>query len=71
MPATPDESAGAALTRPVQASSPQLQPGWLFFWIWVRQAVDSGFQVDALEAPPAAKIWQPTAVRTFFERREE
>jgi len=32
----------------------------------------SGFQADALEAPAAAvKIWQPTAVRTFFVGREE
>jgi hypothetical protein len=45
----------------------------VFLWIWrVRQAVDVGFQADALEAAPAAaKIWQPTAVRTFFVGREE
>jgi hypothetical protein len=30
------------------ASSPPLQPGGFFFWIWGRQATDSGFQADAL-----------------------
>jgi hypothetical protein len=54
------------------ASSPPHQPGGFFFWIWVRQAADSGFQADALEVPAVAvKIWQPTAVRTFFAGREE
>jgi hypothetical protein len=54
------------------ASSPPLQPGGFFFLIWVRQAADSGFQPDALEAPaPVVKIWQPTAVRTFFAGGEE
>jgi hypothetical protein len=57
----------------VKVSSLPLQPGGFFFLIWrVRQAVDGGFQADALEAAPAAaKIWQPTAVRTFFAGREE
>jgi hypothetical protein len=56
------------LTPPVQASSPPLQLGGFFFWIWqLRQAVDAGFQAEALKAAPvAAKIWRPTAVRTFF-----
>jgi hypothetical protein len=49
-----------------------LQSGGFFFWIWVRQAADSGFQADELEAPAvAAKIGQPTAARTFFAGREE
>jgi hypothetical protein len=30
-------------------SSPPHQPGGFFFWIWVRQAADFGFQADALE----------------------
>jgi hypothetical protein len=39
------------------------------FWIW---ASDFGLQADALGAPAAAaKIGQPTAVRTFFAGREE
>jgi hypothetical protein len=63
---------GPALTPWVLASSPSLQPGGFFFWIWVRQAADSGFQADALVTSAAAvKIWQPTAVRTFFAGREE
>jgi hypothetical protein len=38
----------------------------------LRQAAELGFQADALEALAAAvKIWQPTAVRTFFAGREE
>ena len=63
---------GLNLTAPVQAPSPML-PGGFVFWIWrVRQAVDDGSGADALEAPPAAaKIWQPTAVRTLFARPEE
>jgi hypothetical protein len=40
----------------------------------MRQAVDSGFPADALEVPPMGlteRVWQATAVRTFFEGLEE
>jgi hypothetical protein len=73
--ATPDNQQGArfgpALTPPVQASSPPLQPGGFCFWLWrARQAVDSGFRPEVSEAPPvelAAQIWRPTAARAFFQ----
>ena len=60
-----------AFTAPVQASNPRLEPGGSCFWLWrARQAVDSGFQPEASEAPPvelAAPIWRPIAVRFFFQ----
>jgi len=62
---------GPALTPWVLASRPSLQPGGFFFWIWVRQTADHGFQAAVLEAAVAAKTWQPIAVRTFFAGREE
>ena len=48
-------------------------PGGFAFWIWqVWQAVDDGFQADALEAAPAdVKIERPIAVRTLFAGPEE
>jgi hypothetical protein len=38
----------------------------------VQQAAGLGFQADVFAAPAAAvKIWQPTAVQTFFAGGEE
>jgi hypothetical protein len=61
---------GPALTPTVKVSSPP--PGRFFFGIRrTRQRVDPALQVLAFSEGPAAQIWRPIAVRTFFEGQEE
>jgi hypothetical protein len=63
----------AALTPPVQASSPPLQLGGFFFWLCrTRRTVDPVFQADAYQARPVlqvAKIWRPPLLEPSVVRR--
>jgi hypothetical protein len=71
-----DEGQGVGLRSRAHTVGSDLKPAELSrrvsSLIWqVRQPVDPAFQVLAFSEEPAAQIWRPIAVRTFFEGPEE
>jgi hypothetical protein len=55
---------------PLRTSSPPLRPGFLFCCCRAQRVAAAFHGVAAFGGRARPKIWQPTAVRTFFRGRE-